>query len=94
MTHMNPLSAYLIQHKISQNQFAKDAGVSQPTISRYINGEIKNPWPEIVEKIYTAAHGEIPRISLLYPNSYNILESKSHTTLIQKIKNFIRRPYA
>lgn len=70
MVGMHPLEAFLEKHNLSQNQFAKDAGVSQPTISRYINGETKQASAKNALKIEKATNGTVTRMELLFPNEY------------------------
>ena len=52
------LYKYLIHHNISQSEFADKIGVSQPTLSRYVNGDTL-PSVVIGARIETATGGEV-----------------------------------
>ena len=52
------LYKYLIHHNISQSEFADKIGVSQPTLSRYVNGETL-PSVVIGARIEAATSGEV-----------------------------------
>ena len=52
------LYKYLINHNISQSEFADKIGVSQPTLSRYVNGDTL-PSVVIGARIETATSGEV-----------------------------------
>ena len=52
------LYKYLIHHNISQSEFADKIGVSQPTLSRYMNGDTL-PSVVIGARIEAATSGEV-----------------------------------
>tara|TARA_R100001509_G_scaffold160788_1_gene129038 strand:+ start:253 stop:534 length:282 start_codon:yes stop_codon:yes gene_type:complete len=52
------LYKYLIHHNISQSEFADKIGVSQPTLSRYVNGDTL-PSVVIGARIEAATSGEV-----------------------------------
>ena len=52
------LYKYLIHHNISQSEFADKIGVSQPTLSRYVNGDTL-PSVVIGSRIEAATSGEV-----------------------------------
>ena len=52
------LYKYLINQNISQSEFAEKIGVSQPTLSRYVNGDTL-PSVVIGARIETATSGEV-----------------------------------
>lgn len=52
------LYKYLIHKNISQSEFADKIGVSQPTLSRYVNGDTL-PSVVIGARIETATSGEV-----------------------------------
>lgn len=52
------LYKYLIHHNISQSEFADKIGVSQPTLSRYYNGDTL-PSVVIGARIEKATGGEV-----------------------------------
>ena len=52
------LYKYLIHHNISQSEFADKIGVSQPTLSRYYNGDTL-PSVVIGARIEAATSGEV-----------------------------------
>lgn len=52
------LYKYLIHHNISQSEFADKIGVSQPTLSRYVNGDTL-PSVVIGARIEKATSGEV-----------------------------------
>jgi len=54
---MDKLSKYLSKHHITQEEFAREIGVKQTTISRYIAGKRRLINPEIADKIIAATHG-------------------------------------
>lgn len=53
------LFEYMINKEVSQASFAKRIGVSQPTLSRYISGDII-PNVVIALEIQKATKGEVP----------------------------------
>ena len=53
------LSAYLEPKERTQEALADKAGVSQPTINRYVNGE-RFPDADTARRIDAASDGEIP----------------------------------
>ena len=55
---MNALSKYLKKHKITQMNFAKQAGVSQTVISMYCAGKV-SPRLKNAAKIVKAANNEL-----------------------------------
>ena len=52
------LYKYLIHHNISQSEFADKIGVSQPTLSRYVNGDTL-PSVVIDARIEAATSGDV-----------------------------------
>ena len=52
------LYKYLIHHNISQSEFADKIGVSQPTLSRYVNGDTL-PSVVIGARIEAATSGKV-----------------------------------
>lgn len=78
---------------MSREQLAKALGLNQSTIWRIENGK-RRPSPELSRSIETFFEGKITHTELLFPDYCPKL--KKHTTLIQKIKNFLgvklRRP--
>jgi transcriptional regulator with XRE-family HTH domain len=52
------LDAYLTRHKLTQVEFARASGISQPTIARLVRGT-RRPSLAMIERIHTATHGRV-----------------------------------
>ena len=50
------LKLWMRQHNIPQRSFAEKLGISQPTLSRYLRGDLK-PTIDVVKKLDAATNG-------------------------------------